>query len=130
MFGKEYSTLAHYKSVAAAFEFRVRSQNLPWSHHEAVSYQPPPTRTKLLSEAEPESPDGGFQAVLHHPLRAGGVSRPRLEPHVAKCLRSFTPVRLTARDHFLIGCSRTPTTIGDGLDVAVLPCPGDRLSVC
>lgn len=57
LFGKDWTTLANYKSVSKAIEFSLRNENLPWSHHKTVAYEPPSVRQKLLDAAAPDEPD-------------------------------------------------------------------------
>lgn len=57
IFNRPYDTLAEYKAVARTYQFPERSGNLSWSHHQALAYEDPKVRAKLLSAAEPDAPD-------------------------------------------------------------------------
>ena len=50
-FGLKQKTLEDYKAVASRFQFPERSGKLPWSHHQAIAYEPPAIRKELLQEA-------------------------------------------------------------------------------
>lgn len=91
MFNRDYSTVSTYKSVAAKVEFCRRKQNLSWSHHATVAYEPPELCDKLLAMAEPESPDKPprlsvsalRREMMIHRTAIGGV-QPSLEGCVSE----------------------------------------------
>lgn len=53
-FGREYQTLADYKSVAQQVKFSLRNENLSWMHHRCVAPLPPREQKKWLAKAEKE----------------------------------------------------------------------------
>ncbi len=57
IFNRPYKTLQEYKLVAEAHQLSDRSDNLSWTHHQAVAWEPPSIRKKLLAAAAPDAPD-------------------------------------------------------------------------